>query len=166
MSDPAHSPEVKQVIEVLKKARASGVLDLALKAVAADQEPSKDAANGSKPHLSPRHALTDHQWVALEEFGRQLLPQGVGTMLKWSSTLITFGKLKDQKMSYLDLALDKSDEMQAYAKHVLDHGTSKASSQFQDLAAFLKVFRRAVDERACFPGTQVIRSFKIEQKQT
>ena len=186
--------DVQQLSQLLKQAKDSGLLQAALIALdessaevlagntwdeveagamtdAAKRRMSEDpvrvrqsGGSSSQAAMTPL-VVTPDQWRRLEEVGYGLIPNGVGSVEKWSDTLIDFGKYKSDGLSYLDLMTSNKPEHFNYAKWMLDHESEKSSPVFKDLVAFIRLFRRVCPAQSVgthFPGTQVNRVFKTK----
>jgi len=185
--------DVQQLTQLLKQAKDSGLLQVVLAAV--DGQPSEEILSGATWEEIETGAMTDgskrrmaeepirartgthiqpsmeplvvsqEQWRRLEETGYGLVPNGVGTVEKWSDTLIDFGKFKGAGLSYLDLMTSTKPEHRGYAKWCVEHENEKSHPTLKDLVAFIRLFRRvcpAPTDGSHFPGTQVTRVFKTK----
>lgn len=198
MAHGTSESEVQQLVQALKQARDSGLLDTALKHVlesspeVSEEEQPWDVVSGGAMHDGskrrkspprretpsraagstpapvmpanppPPMTLSAVQWSELEAYGRGMLPPGIDSMQAWSNTLLCFGKLAAEELSYLDLVLSNEEEKIDYVDWICSHVNSKYSSQFQDVAAFVKIFGKVIKrERGIrFPGSKTIRKFK------
>ena len=108
--------------------------------------------------------LTPEVWKKLEQAGKDHVPADVGSTLLWSQTLITFGKLKPQELSYLELALSSDADHVSYVKWIQGHSSDRSSPQLVDLSQFLKVFNEVIplshNAKKVFAASSIERRFK------
>ena len=100
-----------------------------------DPIPSGTMSDASKRQLSPAPNLatkigktglspagwspvTSDQWKQLECAGHGILPPDVPSVLKWSSTVIAFGKMKSENLSYMELLISKMSRAQGMSSGI------------------------------------------------
>ena len=93
-------------------------------------------------------------------------PPGIQSLSQWGTTLIEFGKFKNQNMSYLAVAESMDDDVKTYRQWVVTRRTS-TSGQCKDLGNYLAMMAEAgrLDEGAVIPGTSVNRRFVVQDGQ-
>ena len=90
-------------------------------------------------------------------------PPGIQSLGQWGTTLIDFGKFKNQNMSYLAVAESMDDDVKTYRQWVVTRRAS-TSGQCKDLGNYLAMMAEEgrLDEGAVIPGTTVSRRFVVQ----
>ena len=88
------------------------------------------------------------------------LPPNVTDLNQWGRTLIQFGKYKTSGMTYEELALADTKEMNSYKVWVVAH-LGQTTGQCQDLGRFLRAYTDAgmIKKPAVIPGTNFVRQY-------
>ena len=193
--DTLNAMELATLKALLRKARASGLTAESLDVVTSNKPSPHNVStaswdfasggamtDGSKRHLSPDPAaraktgktrvnalmvssLSPENWKQLEEIGKNQLHSDLGSVLQWSQAMITFGKLKAQEMSYLELAISRDAEHVSYVKWVRACQRSFVSPQLSDLARFMEVINEVIPlsgAKKVFAGTSIEHRFKVQ----
>jgi hypothetical protein len=188
------STELSSLKLLLFKAQQSGVLEELLSGVKAptmigdgDSDASWDPltqgamTDASKRQLSPPPvaaaksgktgasvmeslSVTVAQWHQMDASAHGKLPSQVPSCRQWAQTIITFGKLKSQELSYLELVISKDIAHTGYVKWIREHVSESSSAQLKDLAKFIEIYNSVIPivgyAEACFPGSSVVRQYK------
>ena len=188
------SAELSSLKFLLLKAQQSGVLEELLSGVKAptmmgdgDSDASWDPltqgamTDASKRQLSPPTSVaaksgktgaslmeslsvTAAQWQQMDASAHGKLPSEVPSCRQWAQTIITFGKLKSQELSYLELVISKDISHTGYVKWVREHVSDTSSAQLKDLAKFIEIYNSVIpingSSETCFPGSSVVRQYK------
>ncbi|CAL1157612.1 unnamed protein product, partial [Cladocopium goreaui] len=105
---------------------------------------AKSGKTGASSMESLSVTVTVAQWHQMDASAHGQLPSQVPSCRQWAQTIITFGKMKSQELSYLELVSSKDIAHSGYVKWIREHVSESSSAQLKDLAKFIEVYNSVV----------------------